>query len=73
MSQTPQVNGTPTLEKLEMIADCISGDLDRWNLNNAQEFYVLDLVRSYKVAQEIIQNKEKHPKIVVQKAQQKIK
>jgi hypothetical protein len=72
MSQTPQVNGTPTLEKLEMIAECISGDLDRWNLNKTQEFYVLDLVQD-KIAEEIIKNKEKHPKIAVQKAQQRLK
>ena len=72
MPQAPQTDGTPSLEKLEMIADCVSGDLDRWNLNKTQEFYVLDLIQD-RVAKEIIKNKERHPRIVVQKAQQRIK
>lgn len=58
-----------TLKKLELISEVISEDLKKWGMSYTQELYVIDLVLK-KIASSILEEKDKHPKIIVQRAKQ---
>ena len=58
-----------TLKKLELISEVISEDLKKWGMSYTQELYVIDLVLK-KIASSILEEKDKHPEIIVQRAQQ---
>lgn len=55
------------MNKLELIASCISSELDKWGLNNGQKLEVLDIVTT-QVVDDIKEKVNSEMDLTLQKA-----